>query len=215
MADTVSQEAFITVRGIFQEGKPQPLEVEKEFGLGNVQEGADDPPLPLPGYRGEAFAAASPKEPHEEGFCLIVPGMGRGDAVPPSPLPLLAEGFVPELPGPLFQVSPCRGIPVDNPEREIDLFGETPQMLLLSIALRPQPVVDVEDSQGKGDLCSQLHEEKNQSRGIGSPGTGRENAVPRRNEAVLLNALPDSSVEGKHGWKKVAKEGFEPPTQRI
>lgn len=89
VAEAVSGEGGVVVRGVFAPGLVEGAEVRFDFGAGGVEEGAEDLFGGLAGCvdaedgvdAAEAFGPGSAEELHEDGFGLVVEGVSGEDGV--------------------------------------------------------------------------------------------------------------------------------------
>ena len=84
MADFVAGEGGVGVGGVFAPGLVDGFEEGFDFGAAGLEEGAEDLSFLLgdDGVDGaEAFGPGAAKEFHEDGFGLVVEGVGGEDGV--------------------------------------------------------------------------------------------------------------------------------------
>jgi hypothetical protein len=112
VADAVAGEGGVGVGGVFAPGLVDGSEVGFDFGAASVEEGAEDSSFwegddGVDG--GEAFGPCTAEEFHEDGFGLVVEGVGGEDGVGVAGGEELGEEFVACVAGGFFDGFVCVG----------------------------------------------------------------------------------------------------------
>ena len=136
MPDPVTQKRVAFIGAVLHIGQAPTFQERLGLPAGHRQKGADD----LSVYRGDApqaLQSRAPKQVHQQGFCIVVGGVGGGDLPGEA-----SQKGVSGLPGGGLQ-SFLSGLDEGAPHRQGDLIpgAEFPDESLVLVGFRPPEVV--------------------------------------------------------------------------
>ena len=179
VADSVACEGRVAVGGVFAPSLAEAGQVRFDFGTCDGQHGAENEPIGKSDDRmdaGEAFGPGAAEEFAEDGFGLIVQGVGGGDGVQTTRGQELSEPGVAQAASGFFDgfalLAGFRsGIDVAGVELETQRRGEFSGEILVGVRVgSAQPVMEMGGVEDEAEFAGARREGACEGDGIGAAG---------------------------------------------